>query len=177
MPVPPHMHAMPTRGGTMIYCLCVAVPRSAAPQQLTLGWSKVHTLDDTCRNAGDAVLLAAVKAALLCTHVHPEGIDGAYIQAQAVAMLCKAGWWLPFIPYSVLKGCRSQLPVCQKGTALALLASSWQQREGSPEDALHGDSSWSFASAVPALAAPACSCRRPAPALPSSRSAPSLMTV
>ena len=39
------------------------------------------------RLASDAVLLKAVETALLCTHVHPEAIDGAFIQAKAVAML------------------------------------------------------------------------------------------
>ena len=70
------------------------IPCPAASKSLNPNPSSVdaHLLDTTCRNAGDAVLLAGVKAALLCTHVHPEGIDGAFIQAQAVAMLCKAGW-------------------------------------------------------------------------------------
>ena len=39
------------------------------------------------RNASDDVLHHAVEAALLCTHVHPEAIDGAFIQAKAVATL------------------------------------------------------------------------------------------
>lgn len=39
------------------------------------------------RNASDEALHDAVEAALLCTHVHPEGIDGAWIQAKAVALL------------------------------------------------------------------------------------------
>ncbi len=39
------------------------------------------------RHASDEVLHQAVEAALLCTHVHPEAIDGAYIQAKAVAVL------------------------------------------------------------------------------------------
>jgi poly(ADP-ribose) glycohydrolase ARH3 len=39
------------------------------------------------RHAADDVLRQAVEAALLCTHVHPEAIDGAFIQAKAVAML------------------------------------------------------------------------------------------
>jgi poly(ADP-ribose) glycohydrolase ARH3 len=42
------------------------------------------------RHASDQVLRRAVEAALLCTHVHPEAIDGAYVQAKAVAMLVTA---------------------------------------------------------------------------------------
>ncbi len=37
------------------------------------------------RHAPDDALGKAVEAALLCTHVHPEAIDGAFIQAKAVA--------------------------------------------------------------------------------------------
>lgn len=39
------------------------------------------------RNASNDLLHQAVEAALLCTHVHPEAIDGAFIQAKAVAIL------------------------------------------------------------------------------------------
>jgi poly(ADP-ribose) glycohydrolase ARH3 len=39
------------------------------------------------RNASDDVLHRAVEAALLCTHIHPEAIDGAFIQAKAIATL------------------------------------------------------------------------------------------
>jgi poly(ADP-ribose) glycohydrolase ARH3 len=42
------------------------------------------------RHASDEVLHQAVEAALLCTHVHPEAIDGAFIQAKAVATLATA---------------------------------------------------------------------------------------
>jgi poly(ADP-ribose) glycohydrolase ARH3 len=41
------------------------------------------------RNAGDVALRAAVRAALLCTHVHPDAVDGAFAQAKAVAKLAK----------------------------------------------------------------------------------------
>lgn len=43
-----------------------------------------------CRNADSSVLKQAVQDALLCTHVHPEGIEGAFILAAAVAALCRA---------------------------------------------------------------------------------------
>ncbi|KAL3156858.1 hypothetical protein ABBQ38_001127 [Trebouxia sp. C0009 RCD-2024] len=39
------------------------------------------------RNADSKVLQQAVADALLCTHVHPEGIEGAFMQAAAVAAL------------------------------------------------------------------------------------------
>jgi len=39
------------------------------------------------RNASDDVLRQTVEAALLCTHVHPEAIDGAFIQAKAISIL------------------------------------------------------------------------------------------
>lgn len=42
------------------------------------------------RNADSSVLKQAVQDALLCTHVHPEGIEGAFILAAAVAALCRA---------------------------------------------------------------------------------------
>lgn len=38
------------------------------------------------RHASDDVLAEAVEDALLCTHVHPEAIDGALVQAKAVAI-------------------------------------------------------------------------------------------
>ena len=41
-----------------------------------------------CRHASPEVPHKAVEDALLCSHVHPEGIEGAYIQAAAVAALC-----------------------------------------------------------------------------------------
>jgi poly(ADP-ribose) glycohydrolase ARH3 len=48
------------------------------------------------RNAADAVLRRAVELALLCTHVHPDAVDGAFIQAKAVSELARtedpAGW-------------------------------------------------------------------------------------
>jgi poly(ADP-ribose) glycohydrolase ARH3 len=38
------------------------------------------------RRAPDDLLRQAVADALLCTHVHPEAIDGAFVQAKAVAL-------------------------------------------------------------------------------------------
>ena len=39
------------------------------------------------RHAGDQTLREAVRLALLCTHVHPDAVDGAFAQAKAVAEL------------------------------------------------------------------------------------------
>jgi len=39
------------------------------------------------RHASTEARVAAVEAALLCTHVHPDGVDGAAAQAHAVAAL------------------------------------------------------------------------------------------
>jgi ADP-ribosylglycohydrolase len=40
-----------------------------------------------CRNAAPDVFKRAVRDAVLCTHVHPEGVEGALAQAAAVAAL------------------------------------------------------------------------------------------
>lgn len=42
------------------------------------------------RHADDVVMMDAVKAALLCTHVHPEAIDAAFVQAYAIGRLATA---------------------------------------------------------------------------------------
>lgn len=42
-------------------------------------------------NAPPEVLREAVAAALLCTHVHPEAVDAATVQAAAVGLLAKSG--------------------------------------------------------------------------------------
>jgi poly(ADP-ribose) glycohydrolase ARH3 len=39
------------------------------------------------RHASDGVLYRAVEDAILCTHVHPEAVDGALVQAKAVAIV------------------------------------------------------------------------------------------
>jgi poly(ADP-ribose) glycohydrolase ARH3 len=41
------------------------------------------------RHAEEGVLREAVKEALLCTHMHPDAVDGAFIQAKAVAHLVR----------------------------------------------------------------------------------------
>lgn len=41
------------------------------------------------RHASEDVLYRAVEAALLCTHVHPEAVDGAFIQAKAISELSR----------------------------------------------------------------------------------------
>ena len=41
------------------------------------------------RQASDEALHRAVEDALLCTHVHPDAVDGAFIQARAVALAAR----------------------------------------------------------------------------------------
>ena len=41
------------------------------------------------RNTSDVVLRRAVESALLCTHVHPDAVDGAFVQAKAVSELAR----------------------------------------------------------------------------------------
>ncbi len=44
------------------------------------------------RNASDEQLYEAVRMAIISSHVHPEGIDGAFIQAKAIilALQCES---------------------------------------------------------------------------------------
>jgi hypothetical protein len=55
------------------------------------GAMRIAPLGLAYRNAPRAALARAVEAALLPTHVHPCGIDGALMQAAAVAWLSKRG--------------------------------------------------------------------------------------
>ncbi len=43
------------------------------------------------RHADNSAMYQAVQAALLCTHVHPEAVDGAFVQAKAVALAAASG--------------------------------------------------------------------------------------
>ena len=69
------------------------------------------------RNAPPGILQEAVEDALLCTHVHPEAIDGALVQAKAVAIAATAS---PdsFDPNAMLQ---SLLPVCRTEVMAARL--------------------------------------------------------
>jgi poly(ADP-ribose) glycohydrolase ARH3 len=51
------------------------------------GAMRIAPLGLAYRHASDEVLHSAVEDALLCTHVHPEAIDGAFVQAKAVTMV------------------------------------------------------------------------------------------
>lgn len=51
------------------------------------GAMRIAPVGLTYRHASDELLREAVEAALVCTHVHPEAIDGAFVQAKAVATL------------------------------------------------------------------------------------------
>jgi len=54
------------------------------------------------RHASDGVLWNAVADALLCTHVHPEAIDGAFAQAKAVALAATTPKPIGFNPRETL---------------------------------------------------------------------------
>ena len=75
-----------------------------------------------CRNAPDAVLHAAVVDALALTHVHPLGIDGAYVMvgAAAGASWCFAGCMGP-----MLAGFTS-MPCVSLAVAVEACSSNWQ---------------------------------------------------
>ncbi len=69
------------------------------------------------RHASSEIFQEAVEDALLCTHVHPEAVDGALVQAQAVAMAANAS---PnsFDPNEMLQ---ALLPLCRTEVMLARL--------------------------------------------------------
>ncbi len=54
------------------------------------------------RHAAPELLHQAVEDALLCTHVHPEAVDGAFIQARAVAVAA-TGSPADFDPHALLR--------------------------------------------------------------------------
>lgn len=58
------------------------------------------------RHAPDDVLHRAVEDALLCTHVHPEAVDGAFVQAKAVAEAATAADPSGFDPGGLLRTLR-----------------------------------------------------------------------
>jgi poly(ADP-ribose) glycohydrolase ARH3 len=55
------------------------------------------------RHAKDGSLRQAVEAAPLCTHVHPEAIDGAVLQAKAVGLAATTGDPASFDPKELLQ--------------------------------------------------------------------------
>ncbi len=54
------------------------------------------------RNAPEDVFRRTVEDAVLCTHVHPDGVDGAYVQARAIAELVKTREASSFDPRAML---------------------------------------------------------------------------
>lgn len=65
------------------------------------------------RHASDGALRKTVEAALLCTHVHPEAIDGAFIQAKAVAQAAAVAEPLEFdakgFPLMLVRLCETDI--------------------------------------------------------------------
>lgn len=70
------------------------------------------------RHATAEVLREAVEDALVCTHVHPEGIDGAVVQARAVALAAS----MPSESLDPPAFVRALLDVCQTNVMRAKLA-------------------------------------------------------
>jgi len=59
------------------------------------------------RNKDDDELRTAVYDAIMCTHVHPEGVDGAVVQAKAVGILANTKDPLKFDPAAFLETAKS----------------------------------------------------------------------
>ncbi|MCP5051937.1 MAG: hypothetical protein GY940_32515 [bacterium] len=51
------------------------------------GAMRIAPVGVVCRGASDGTLKKAVFDAVRCTHVHPEGVDGAVVQAKAAALM------------------------------------------------------------------------------------------
>lgn len=76
------------------------------------------------RHASDDVLHRAVEDALLGTHVHPEAIDGAFVQAKAVALAVTTVGPDHFDPEEVLEALRGVSRATVMQTKLEKLADS-----------------------------------------------------
>jgi poly(ADP-ribose) glycohydrolase ARH3 len=50
---------------------------------------RISPVGVTFRNATEAELLEATTQAIVSSHVHPEAIDGAFVQAYAITLLLK----------------------------------------------------------------------------------------
>lgn len=77
----------------MRMCAHVHPSMSWCGLSLSMGWRPPcpSPQPPPCRNAPAAVLRAAVRHAVICTHDNAEAIDAATVQAAAVALLCKSG--------------------------------------------------------------------------------------
>lgn len=51
---------------------------------------RISPVGITFRNASKEQLLEATKAAIISSHVHPEAIDGSFVQAFAISLLMKS---------------------------------------------------------------------------------------
>jgi len=54
-----------------------------------VGAMRIAPVGLTFRNATDEQLYEAVRLAIISSHIHPQAIDGAFIQAKAVSMMLK----------------------------------------------------------------------------------------
>jgi poly(ADP-ribose) glycohydrolase ARH3 len=71
------------------------------------GAMKISPIGIAFRKAPDDILHEAVRLAIVSSHVHPEAIDGAFIQAKAIAILLNADitTFEPRVFLSTLKDC------------------------------------------------------------------------
>jgi len=53
------------------------------------GIMRISPIAIAYRNVGDDLLYEAVTLAIISSHVHPEAIDGSWLQAKAITMLMK----------------------------------------------------------------------------------------
>ena len=78
------------------------------------------------RHAAPAVLHQAVEDALLCTHVHPEAVDGAFIQARAVAVAARSSP-AEFDPYGLLRELHEMSRTTVVRLKLEALTRGWEE--------------------------------------------------
>lgn len=72
------------------------------------GAMKISPIGIAFRNATDDELLLATKQAIICSHTHPEAVDGAYLVAKAISILCKLKAPQDLSPIEFLKLLKNQ---------------------------------------------------------------------
>jgi poly(ADP-ribose) glycohydrolase ARH3 len=80
------------------------------------------------RHAVDAVLREAVRLALLCTHVHPDAVDGAFTQAKAVGELVRCDARAGLDPGKLLAGLRAAAQGEAMRSRLETVQEAWAER-------------------------------------------------
>jgi ADP-ribosylglycohydrolase len=77
------------------------------------GAMRVAPLGLAYRNAPPEVMQAAVEAALKCTHVHPAGIEGAFVQVRSPAMATCVYACVLFVPCVLHPGIAKRVCLAQ----------------------------------------------------------------